>query len=111
MGLIKELFNTFDKSKQGYIDKKSARGSSKMLQLVECMQKQLVGQKQTGKIYLKDLEKHYENYKKLKITKGRDTDSDICKSFVETMISRVATLQNRQSFLSGNDAKPFDEDD
>ena len=95
--LIEQLFKQFDKMNLGYIDKEHARGSTKMTNLIDGLRHHATG-KPKGKIYLEDLIKFYEDFKAMKVRKGRDDNEDICAIFIEGMIKRQDVYTQRDSF-------------
>ena len=104
--LVKELYETFDVTKQGYISARSARHSSKMLELINGLQKHTVDN-QEAKVYLEDMMKFYEEFKAEKIRPGREAKEEIMTTFIEMMISRVKTFHRRYSFRClSPDVKP-----
>ena len=110
--LVELLFKQFDPDDLGYIDEEHAKGSTRLTQLIKGVRLNATG-KSEGKIYLSDLMDQYKSFKERKIQNGRDSNEDICVSFIEMTTKKVEFFQMGQSFsneredsveFSGNEA-------
>ena len=95
--LIRELYDSFDVHKKGFIDKRSAQHSTKMLELIRGLQKHM-GANENAKVYLQDMMQFYKEFKEQKVRPGRGPNEDIMDNFVQNMIDRVHQYQKSGSF-------------
>merc|ERR1712098_460039 len=94
--LVEKFFATLDTGNSGYIDSAHAKGSSRLMKLIEGIRKHTKAQQ--NKVYLSDLMQYYANLKAGKINNGRDATEDVYKSTLEMMIKRVQFFQQGPSF-------------